>query len=89
MRGFWDQCIVLGNDGVAAPKDKQPHPANSKYLRWTISFAIVFNAVMIGLEVDVAKSERLDDTIVFVIFECLCLGLFIVEMVGGFSNVHV
>ena len=39
---------------------------------------------MIGLEVDVAKTDKLDDTLVFVVFECLCLAVFIMEMLLKF-----
>lgn len=60
---------------------RQEHPSNSKYLTSLVAFTIVFNAFMIGLEVDTAKSDKLEHTLIFVIFEICFLAIFLAEMI--------
>mmetsp|Transcript_18550 Transcript_18550/g.46280 ORF Transcript_18550/g.46280 Transcript_18550/m.46280 type:complete len:524 (+) Transcript_18550:443-2014(+) len=78
FRSVFQQMSVMTTHDLMA---RQEHPSNSKYLTSLVAFTIVFNAFMIGLEVDTAKSDKLEHTLIFVIFEICFLAIFLAEMI--------
>jgi len=59
---------------------RRMHPASSPRFNLTVGAAIIFNAILIGVEVDYGRGDKLEDRQIFFIFDAFFSVGFFIEM---------